>query len=400
MKYEELKELKEMNKNIGNVCLFGAGLIGCTWAYDILFEMGFHINCYCDNNKKDGIEIRNGVKTISLEKLYSLSENVLVFITVSERFQQSIKNQLEENGIHNVVRVDSFFMQTFIDSLFEMDDQHINKKFKSILDDKEYISRQFQYRFGYDLDFDAPKTYNEKINVEKLRNRDSYKTRLADKLLVKEWVKEQIGEEHVTKLYGAWDNAEDIDFDKLPISFALKTNNNSNRNIIVKDKSKIDRTQVCKQLNEWKNINLAYYTRELQYLDIIPKIICEEYLEGVADNVYDYNIYCFHGEPEYIWCIKGSHKPDCRASFYSKEWEMQPFSYGYPKDEVLAPKPEKLEEMLALSRILCKDFKHVRVDWYNLPDGRVLFGEMTFSTWAGFMHFEPEEYDRVLGDLI
>ena len=158
--------------------------------------------------------------------------------------------------------------------------------------------------------------------------------------------------------------------------------------------------QVCQQLNEWKVHNFAFESYELHYKDIIPKIVCEEYLEGVAENVYDYNIYCFHGEPEYIWCIRESHRPGCRASFYNKEWEMQPFSYGYPKDPVLAPRPEKLEEMLELSKILCKEFQHVRVDWYNLPDGRVVFGEMTFSTWGGLMHFEPKEYDIVFGRLI
>lgn len=77
-----------------------------------------------------------------------------------------------------------------------------------------------------------------------------------------------------------------------------------------------------------------------------------------------------------------------------------PFSYGYPRDDIPAPRPEKLEEMLELSRILSKDFEHVRVDWYNLPDGRVLFGEMTFATWAGLAQWRPEEYDLIFGSLI
>ena len=56
--------------------------------------------------------------------------------------------------------------------------------------------------------------------------------------------------------------------------------------------------------------------------------------------------------------------------------------------------------MLELSKVLCKDFDHVRVDWYNMPDGRVLFGEMTFSTWNGLKKFDPEEWDLKLGELI
>ena len=399
MKYEQLKELKEKNGD-AKVCLFGAGLIGSTWAYDLLNAMGFHIAFYCDNKLGEGVEVRDGVKTILTEELYTMKDHVLVFITVSDKYQQSIKDQLEEHGIHNTVRVEPLFMQIFIESLLDRNDERLNEQFKCVVDDAEYLKGQFKYRFGYDLDFENPKTYNEKINVDKLKNRDPFKTKLADKFLVKEWVKEKIGEKHVTKLYGVWDDANDIDFDTLPTAFALKVNNASDRNIIVKDKKCIDQDPVRKQLNEWKRVNLAYYGRELQYRDIVPKIICEEYLEGVADNVYDYNVYCFHGEPEYIWCIKGSHKPDCQASFYNKNWEIQPFSYGYPKDNVVAPKPEKLDEMLELTRVLCKDFQHVRVDWYILPDGRVLFGEMTFSTWSGFKHFVPEEYDAYFGALI
>lgn len=400
MRYEELRELKEKS-NIENVGIFGAGLIGATWGYDLLRAMGFHVGFFCDNKKEAGIEIRDGIKTIPLEKLYAMKDNVLVFITLaSERNQQDIKDQLVKNGICNIAVIDNFTMQIFIESLLEINDEQLNEQFKCVLDDAEYIAGQFKYVFGYELDFENPKTFNEKINVGKLKNDDPHITRLVDKFLVKDWVREQIGEKHVTKLYGAWDDANDIDFDALPEAFALKLNNGSGKNIIVKNKKDIDRDQVCKQLNVWKKASTAYRTREIQYKNVVPKIICEEYLEGVADDVYDYNVYCFHGEPEYIWCIKGSHKPDCKASFYNKNWEMQPFSYGYPKDPDLAPKPEKLDEMLELSRIMCKGFPHVRVDWYLLPDGRILFGEMTFSTWAGFRHFEPEEYDEILGKLI
>ncbi len=276
-------------------------------------------------------------------------------------------------------------------------------EYLSNLDEKYYedeLQEMYWERFGKRIDWKNPVTYNEKINWEKLNIKDERRTRLADKYLVRDWIKEKIGERYLTKLYGVWDNADEIDFESLPNSFVLKVNNGSVRNIIVKDKEKIDKSEICSQLNQWKDCNFAYGNLELHYKDIIPKIICEEYLEGVADNVYDYNIFCFHGKPKYIWCIKGSHKPDCRASFYDTNWEVQPFSYGYPRDPVIAERPKQLDEMLRLSEILCEEFLHVRVDWYNLPDGRIIFGEMTFSTWAGFEPWEPEEYDTYFGNLI
>ena len=68
---------------------------------------------------------------------------------------------------------------------------------------------------------------------------DKRRTLLADKYLVREWIKGQIGEKHLTKLYGVWEDVEDIDFDALPDAFVLKVNNGSERNIIVKDKGKL-----------------------------------------------------------------------------------------------------------------------------------------------------------------
>ena len=58
--------------------------------------------------------------------------------------------------------------------------------------------------------------------------------------------------------------------------------------------------------------------------------------------------------------------------------------------------------MLELSRLLSKDFEHVRIDWYEYPDSTegFLFSEMTFSTWAGGMKFIPEEYDLIFGEMI
>ena len=112
-------------------------------------------------------------------------------------------------------------------------------------------------------------------------------------------------------------------------------------------------------------------------------------------------MYIFHmNVSKYIWCIKGSHRPDCTATFYNTDWERQPFSFGYPLDIYPAPRPEKLDEMLELTKILCKDFEHVRVDWYIMPDGRILFGEMTFQTWGGMKKIVPKKYDLYLGSLI
>lgn len=265
---------------------------------------------------------------------------------------------------------------------------------------KKEIDAIYYEKFGKRINWSNPKTYNEKINCEKIGIQDERRVMLADKSQARKWVSEKIGNEHITRHYGVWDKADNIDFDKLPDKFVLKANNGSGRNILVKDKSKLNIDDILDHLNYWMSSNYMFESFEIHYGKIRPCIISEEYLEGLAESLYDYNIYCFHGEPKYIWCIKGSHRAGCCATFYDTQWKAQPFSYGYPLDVYPAPRPEKLEEMLELTRVLCKGFEHVRVDWYIIPDGRLLFGEMTFQTWGGMNMFIPGKYDEYFGSLI
>jgi hypothetical protein len=382
-----INDILVRGKRADRVIIVGAGNRGRELLSHLKNNNSINVEAFFDNNEDI---IGNAIDDVKILKPCKIGESCLYIIAVdAEKYRKDFYIQLQELGINKKDIITYYYYRDY-DYLRNLDEKYY----------QDEIEAMYYEKFGERMNWQNPVSYNEKINCEKLKVKDNRRTQLADKYLVREWIKDQIGEKYLTKLYGVWEDANDINFDRLPNQFVFKLNNGSGRNIIVKDKEKIDKVQVCQQLNEWKVHNFAFESYELHYKDIIPKIVCEEYLEGVAENVYDYNIYCFHGEPEYIWCIRESHRPGCRASFYNKEWEMQPFSYGYPKDPVLAPRPEKLEEMLELSKILCKEFQHVRVDWYNLPDGRVVFGEMTFSTWGGLMHFEPKEYDIVFGRLI
>ncbi len=375
-------------QDTGVVAIVGAGKKGKELLMHLENNNSISIVAFFDNNEKlTGKSINN----IKIVKPYKVQESNCLYIIAVEakKRREELRFQLLELGI-NAENILDYYDYRDYDYLSTLDEKYY----------QEEISGMYYERFGKPINWQSPSTYNEIINWEKINVKDERRTRLSDKYLVKEWVKGKIGESHLAKLYGVWDDADDINFDSLPHAFVLKVNNGSARNIVVKEKTEINQAEVREQLNAWKKNNFAYASLELHYKDIVPKIICEEYLEGVADEVYDYNIYCFHGEPMYIWCIKGSHKPDCKASFYSQDWEMLPFSYGYPKDTDLAPRPQNLDEMLKLSRILSQDFEHVRVDWYNLPNGRVIFGEMSFSTWSGRCHFIPEEYDAIFGNLI
>ena len=74
----------------------------------------------------------------------------------------------------------------------------------------------------------------------KLYDKDSRKPLLVDKYLVRDWVKERIGEKYLIPLLGVYDCFDDIDFEELPECFVLKYNHGKGFNLIVKDKTILD----------------------------------------------------------------------------------------------------------------------------------------------------------------
>jgi len=258
------------------------------------------------------------------------------------------------------------------------------------------LKKWFKKKTGEDLNLDAPRNFSEKIQWMKLYDSTQEKADLSDKYLVRDWVKERIGEKYLVPLYGAWDRADDIDFDALPDSFVLKTNHSSSWNIIVKDKSKLDVKQARRKLNRWMKMDYSFCCGlQIHYSLIKRKIIAEKYLEN-KDGLDDYKFLCFNGEPKYIWKDVGRFSGQHYRTFYDLDWKMQDFRYQYPTLDQSDEPPVCLKEMTELARTLSQGFPHVRVDFYEV-DGRVYFGEMTFTCCSGIDRFYPREMDDIMG---
>ena len=82
-----------------------------------------------------------------------------------------------------------------------------------------YIRLGFKW---YWLDLKNPKTFNEKINYLKLHNRNKLEPIVGDKVSVRYYVREKIGEHYLIPLIGVYNNTNEIVYDALPEKFALK----------------------------------------------------------------------------------------------------------------------------------------------------------------------------------
>ncbi len=262
------------------------------------------------------------------------------------------------------------------------------------------IKLMFWLKQGYKLNLKHPKTYNEKINWQKIYYENELFSVCSDKYHVREFVESKGCGEFLNELLWSGFNAEDIPFDTLPEKFVIKVTHGSGFNIICSDKSKLNRKETIKKLNKWLKTKFLRCYGEHWYGKKRPRIVVEKYLEDVANpRLFDYKFFCFNGEPRYFYVDtwkNGEH----HINMYDVEFKLLPHvSLGYPLDlESKIEKPSNFDEMLEVSRKLSQGFPHVRVDLYSIGGNKTVFGEMTFSKGAGFDRILPKEFDEEMGD--
>lgn len=247
---------------------------------------------------------------------------------------------------------------------------------------------------GYWPSLEEPKTFNEKLQWFKLYVRDPVIPKCADKYLVRDYVAQKIGEQYLVPLWGVFDSVNEIDLDKLPNQFVLKPNHASGEVIVCHDKNQIDWDAEKRKMTQWLKQNYYYQTGEWGYKDIPPKILCEKLLHG---EIVDYKFFCFQGVPALVWAMGNREADHVDVGNYDLDFHLLEISGNKCYVETLK-KPKHWEEMIQIAKILSADFPFVRVDLYDL-EGKVYFGELTFTPANGMGHYFSEKWDIKLGHL-
>ena len=268
-------------------------------------------------------------------------------------------------------------------------------------DDEKFLKYMFKRSFGYDLNLDNPRTFNEKLQWLKLYDRKDIYTKMVDKYEVKNYVADKIGKEYIIKTLGIYEKFEDIEFNKLPNKFVIKCTHDSGGIVICKDKDKLDLKKSKKIINKSLKNNFYLNGREWPYKNVKPRIIIEKYMEDEQlKELRDYKFFCFNGKCR---CFKIDYdRYTChKANYYDEcgnilEFGELAFAPDYKKRIEL---PKKLKTMVMLAEKLADNNKFLRVDLYEI-NGKIYFGELTFYPASGFGKFTSEEWDLKLGDWI
>lgn len=263
------------------------------------------------------------------------------------------------------------------------------------------LRRWFKDQTGNDLDLQHPQTFNEKIQWLKLYDpvSNSTKAKLADKIACREIVSDIVGDGHMVNLLAVWDSPNDIEFESLPNSFVIKANHGSGWTIIVENKDAANLDSVRQQASGWLKRQFPYvYGFEMHYELIPPLIFAEEYLPH-DEKMFEIQIWCFNGSPEFLSLIREPHGENKKATF-SPNWDRLPFVTSPPTMDETPPAPKCLDELLDNAKKLSGGFTFARIDYYLLNDDNWKFSEITFTPASGVVKWNPEEYNTIMGDKL
>lgn len=267
--------------------------------------------------------------------------------------------------------------------------------------DRLYLKILFRSRCHYSLNIDHPSTYNEKLQWLKIESKKHPEyTQMVDKATAKEYVSRIIGDKYIIPTYGVWNSVDDIEWNKLPQQFVIKSTGDSGGIVVCKNKEDLDIEKAKKKLLKLGARNYYLKNREYPYKDVPHRYIAEAYMEDESGELRDFKIFCFDGEPKYLFVATDRQKnEDTKFDFFDLEWNHLPILNGHPNNPNPIEKPQNLEEMIEIARKLSQGLAHIRVDLYNCR-GKIYFGELTFFHWSGMTPYEPIEWDYKFGEYI
>lgn len=256
----------------------------------------------------------------------------------------------------------------------------------------------FWIKQGYRLNLENPSTFNEKLQWIKLYDRNSLMPKCVDKYTVRDFVSSRGCGDILNHLLWEGFDTGLIPWTSLPDKFVIKITHGSTFNIICTDKSKLDVDFVCQKLNKWLKMKFLPCYGEWFYGVERPRIIIEKYIE--ADDLKDYKVFCFEGKPKYIAVYSNRQGGKLHQEMYDLDWNLiSEHTNHYTLPQILTEKPKNLDEIIECATKLSRGFHHVRVDFFN-PDNHLIFGEMTFTSSAGFGKFSSRRFEEEMGSYL
>lgn len=275
----------------------------------------------------------------------------------------------------------------------------------AFIPDKWMVLLQYRIKLGFFPNLKKPQRFTEKLQCYKLFYRDPIMKQCVDKYDVRQYI-ESLGLSSIlNECYGLYEEAEEVNFEKLPNQFVLKDTlgGGGNSVIICKDKSKSDLDKYRSIMHRWvKSFTGKNFGREWVYEGRKHRIIAEKFIDSSPENggLIDYKFFCFNGKFKYMYVIADRLVGEkAGIGIYDEKFNRLNVARcdENPLNRII-DKPKNFDELVKTAELIAARFPEARVDLYN-QEGKILFGEITFFDGSGYMKFSPDSFDLEFGKL-
>lgn len=260
------------------------------------------------------------------------------------------------------------------------------------------------YRFKKFAHIVHPKSFNERILFRKFVQGDYEKyARLSDKIGVRAYVADKIGEQYLIPLLHTTDDPNTLLGMESLKDTVIKPNHGSGMvKVFLDEPDFVEKKQLIARCHDWLQCDYSTAAREIHYRYIKPQLVVEKRIGDGKSTAVDYKFHIFNkkdGTFEYVLHVIYNRSDDRPSSmlFYVNNLDSCFYKRFDTGMDISGVKPQ-LEEALKLSKELASEFDYVRVDWY-ISDERVWFGEMTFTSGAGLMPELQHGLDEMMGNM-
>ncbi|MEX0780240.1 MAG: ATP-grasp fold amidoligase family protein [Balneolales bacterium] len=253
------------------------------------------------------------------------------------------------------------------------------------------------YYLGYWPNIKNPQSLNEKVAYRKHYLKD-IEPRFVDKYEVRSYVEEVVGKKFLTKLYAVTRDVQSLNYSELPDAFVIKATHNSGPVQIIQKKTKRAFKHAVQEIERQLHSPYGDWTMEYWYRELQPRLVVEELLPGPFDGrLNEYKIFVFHGVARFISIYRDGQKGETgKLVILDLNWHV--INVTFRQASFTPPqKPQNFKYIIEIAERLGAQFSFVRVDLYELENGNVKFGELTFGPKGGRGNFKPRAYDFKFG---
>ena len=260
-----------------------------------------------------------------------------------------------------------------------------------------------------------PITIKEKILYKMAYDRNPQLTLFADRVRVRKYVAERVGEGFLIQSHGVFHSLREINRTRLPRNFVIKASHGSGASVICWDGAPrglelpiilkgitwekflihpddLNWNSLVSLSEKWKTLNYSWVFGqypEWAYQDVNPQLIVEAIITQEGKIPKDFKFFMSNGECMFIQ-VDSERFSSHRRDIFSPSWTNLELIFKYAKSDDVIEKPKSFDLMLEISRKLSLGIDFVRVDLYESDEG-IKFGELTNYPEGGSADLRPRE---------